>query len=63
MRAERRAASHPAMLDGTGLANALITESSIDDAVRAYENRMMPRSAQAAEDCRGTRPPHSPTDS
>ncbi|WP_327700797.1 hypothetical protein OG530_01910 [Streptomyces decoyicus] len=51
------------MLDGTGLANALITESSIDDAVRAYENRMMPRSAQAAEDCRGTRPPHSPTDS
>ncbi|PHQ51934.1 FAD-dependent oxidoreductase [Streptomyces cinnamoneus] len=40
-----------AMLDGTDLAHALVTESSIDDAVRAYESRMLPRSAQAAEDC------------
>lgn len=40
-----------AMLDGADLAHALITESSIDDAVRAYENLMLPRSAQAAQDC------------
>ncbi|MFF7189461.1 FAD-dependent oxidoreductase [Streptomyces sp. NPDC008222] len=40
-----------AMLDGTDLARALITESSIDDAVRAYENLMLPRSARAAQDC------------
>ncbi|MEU5532226.1 NAD(P)/FAD-dependent oxidoreductase [Streptomyces sp. NPDC020362] len=40
-----------AMLDGTDLAHALITESSMDDAVRAYENLMLPRSAQAAQDC------------
>ncbi|MGJ5748878.1 2-polyprenyl-6-methoxyphenol hydroxylase-like FAD-dependent oxidoreductase [Streptomyces puniciscabiei] len=40
-----------AMLDGADLAHALITESSIDDAVRAYERLMLPRSAQAARDC------------
>ncbi|WP_316758133.1 FAD-dependent oxidoreductase [Streptomyces herbicida] len=40
-----------AMLDGTDLAHALITESSIDEAVRAYEDLMLPRSAQAAQDC------------
>ncbi|MYX98281.1 NAD(P)-binding protein [Streptomyces sp. SID486] len=40
-----------AMLDGADLARALITESNIDDAVRAYENLMLPRSAQAAQDC------------
>lgn len=39
-----------AMLDGTDLAHALITESSLGDAVRAYENLMLPRSAQAAQD-------------
>ncbi|WP_329180990.1 hypothetical protein OG754_39370 [Streptomyces decoyicus] len=39
------------MLDGTDLANALLTESSIDDAVRAYENLILPRSAQATQDC------------
>ncbi|GHE12826.1 monooxygenase [Streptomyces alanosinicus] len=38
-----------AMLDGTDLAHALITESSIDDAVRAYESLMLPRSAKAAQ--------------
>ncbi|MFF3543748.1 FAD-dependent oxidoreductase [Streptomyces platensis] len=40
-----------AMLDGADLAQALVTESSIDDAVRAYEDLMLPRSARAAEDC------------
>lgn len=40
-----------AMLDGTDLANALLTESSIDDAVRAYENLILPRSTQATQDC------------
>ncbi|MEU8471232.1 NAD(P)/FAD-dependent oxidoreductase [Streptomyces sp. NPDC029006] len=40
-----------AMLDGADLAHALITESSIDDAVRAYESLMLPRSAKAAQDC------------
>ncbi|MEU1407729.1 NAD(P)/FAD-dependent oxidoreductase [Streptomyces sp. NPDC005728] len=40
-----------AMLDGTDLAQALITESSVDDAVRAYESLMLPRSAQAAQGC------------
>ncbi|MFJ3309529.1 FAD-dependent oxidoreductase [Streptomyces sp. NPDC086549] len=40
-----------AMLDGADLAHALITEPSIADAVRAYENLMLPRSAQAAQAC------------
>ncbi|MEU9990920.1 NAD(P)/FAD-dependent oxidoreductase [Streptomyces sp. NPDC048045] len=40
-----------AMLDGTDLAHALVTESSIDDAVRVYESLMLPRSAQAAQGC------------
>jgi 2-polyprenyl-6-methoxyphenol hydroxylase-like FAD-dependent oxidoreductase len=40
-----------AMLDGADLAHALIAESTVDDAVRAYESRMLPRSAQAARDC------------
>ncbi|MGW8973841.1 hypothetical protein [Streptomyces platensis] len=35
-----------AMLDGADLAHALL-----DDAVRAYEDLMLPRSARAAEDC------------
>lgn len=37
-----------AMLDGSDLAHALVTESSVDDAVRAYESVMLPRSIQAA---------------
>ncbi|WP_329561139.1 FAD-dependent oxidoreductase [Kitasatospora sp. NBC_01266] len=37
-----------AMLDGSDLAHALITESSVDDAVRAYESIMLPRSIEAA---------------
>ncbi|MFF3918484.1 FAD-dependent oxidoreductase [Streptomyces sp. NPDC001852] len=37
-----------AMLDGTDLAHALATESSVDDAVRAYESIMLPRSIEAA---------------
>jgi 2-polyprenyl-6-methoxyphenol hydroxylase-like FAD-dependent oxidoreductase len=40
-----------AMLDGTDLASALVTEPSFEDAVRAYESVMLPRSAQAAKDC------------
>ncbi|MEU0200167.1 MULTISPECIES: NAD(P)/FAD-dependent oxidoreductase [unclassified Streptomyces] len=40
-----------AMLDGSDLAHALVTESSVDDAVRAYESLMLPRSAKAAQDC------------
>jgi 2-polyprenyl-6-methoxyphenol hydroxylase-like FAD-dependent oxidoreductase len=40
-----------AMLDGADLANALITEPTVDDAVRAYESVMLPRSAEAARDC------------
>lgn len=42
-----------AMLDGADLAHALITESTIDDALRAYEGIMLPRSAKAALDCAG----------
>lgn len=42
-----------AMLDGSDLAQALLTESGIDDAVRAYEDLMLPRSARAAADCAG----------
>ncbi|WP_031173418.1 FAD-dependent oxidoreductase [Streptomyces durhamensis] len=37
-----------AMLDGVDLAHALVTESSVDDAVRAYESIMLPRSIEAA---------------
>ncbi|MEU6179398.1 FAD-dependent oxidoreductase [Streptomyces coeruleorubidus] len=43
-----------AMLDGADLAHALIAESTVDDAVRAYESVMLPRSAQAALDCAST---------
>jgi 2-polyprenyl-6-methoxyphenol hydroxylase-like FAD-dependent oxidoreductase len=38
-----------AMLDGADLAHALIEQSGLDDAVRAYESRMLPRSADAAQ--------------
>lgn len=38
-----------AMLDGSDLAHALVTESSVDDAVRAYESTMLPRSIEAAK--------------
>ncbi|MEV4615244.1 NAD(P)/FAD-dependent oxidoreductase [Kitasatospora sp. NPDC049258] len=37
-----------AMLDGADLAHALVTEFSVDDAVRAYESVMLPRSIEAA---------------
>ncbi|MFE2375263.1 FAD-dependent oxidoreductase [Streptomyces sp. NPDC059398] len=37
-----------AMLDGSDLAHALVRESRVDDAVRAYESIMLPRSAEAA---------------
>lgn len=37
-----------AMLDGADLATALATESDLDNAVRAYESIMLPRSAEAA---------------
>ncbi|MBX7554184.1 NAD(P)/FAD-dependent oxidoreductase [Streptomyces sp. NPDC004232] len=37
-----------AMLDGSDLAHALVTESSVDDAVRAYESIMLPRSIESA---------------
>ncbi|WP_030241844.1 FAD-dependent oxidoreductase [Streptomyces sp. NRRL S-350] len=37
-----------AMLDGSDLAHALVAESSVDDAVRAYESAMLPRSIEAA---------------
>ncbi|MFD5464154.1 FAD-dependent oxidoreductase [Kitasatospora sp. NPDC127059] len=37
-----------AMLDGADLAHAVVTESSVDDAVRAYESIMLPRSIEAA---------------
>ncbi|MEU6329992.1 NAD(P)/FAD-dependent oxidoreductase [Streptomyces sp. NPDC047049] len=40
-----------AMLDGTELARALVAEPCVDDAVRAYESVMLPRSAEAAKDC------------
>ncbi|GAA3774687.1 NAD(P)/FAD-dependent oxidoreductase [Streptomyces coacervatus] len=35
------------MLDGSDLAHALVTESTVDDAVRAYESIMLPRSIVA----------------
>jgi 2-polyprenyl-6-methoxyphenol hydroxylase-like FAD-dependent oxidoreductase len=37
-----------AMLDGSDLAHALVAESSLGDAVRAYESIMLPRSIEAA---------------
>ncbi|MFH8387433.1 FAD-dependent oxidoreductase [Kitasatospora sp. NPDC018058] len=37
-----------AMLDGCDLAQALVTESSVGDAVRTYERIMLPRSIEAA---------------
>ncbi|MFI1801879.1 FAD-dependent oxidoreductase [Streptomyces sp. NPDC020379] len=37
-----------AMLDGADLARALVAESRTDDAVRAYESVMLPRSIEAA---------------
>ncbi|MEU9046159.1 MULTISPECIES: NAD(P)/FAD-dependent oxidoreductase [unclassified Kitasatospora] len=37
-----------AMLDGSDLAHALVTEADVDDAVRAYESVMLPRSIEAA---------------
>ncbi|MET8751746.1 NAD(P)/FAD-dependent oxidoreductase [Streptomyces sp. NPDC004667] len=37
-----------AMLDGSDLAHALVAESGIGDAVRAYESIMLPRSIEAA---------------
>ncbi|MFG2530676.1 FAD-dependent oxidoreductase [Streptomyces sp. NPDC048516] len=40
-----------AMLDGAELAQALVTEPAVDDAVRAYESVMLPRSAEAAKGC------------
>ncbi|MFF3002435.1 FAD-dependent oxidoreductase [Kitasatospora sp. NPDC057940] len=39
-----------AMLDGADLAHALATEPGVDDAVRAYESVMLPRSVEAATD-------------
>ncbi|MFH9110507.1 FAD-dependent oxidoreductase [Streptomyces albus] len=40
-----------AMLDGAELAEALVAGSTVEDAVRAYEEVMLSRSAQAARDC------------
>ncbi|WKX73803.1 NAD(P)/FAD-dependent oxidoreductase [Streptomyces sp. XD-27] len=40
-----------AMLDGTELARALVAEPGVDDAVRAYESVMLPRSTEAAAAC------------
>ncbi|GAA4984283.1 NAD(P)/FAD-dependent oxidoreductase [Kitasatospora paranensis] len=37
-----------AMLDGADLARALVSEAGVDDAVRAYESIMLPRSTEAA---------------
>ncbi|GAA1217628.1 NAD(P)/FAD-dependent oxidoreductase [Kitasatospora nipponensis] len=37
-----------AMLDGADLAHALVTGSGLDEAVRAYESVMLPRSIEAA---------------
>ncbi|MGW4523523.1 FAD-dependent oxidoreductase [Amycolatopsis sp. NPDC004378] len=40
-----------AMLDGTELATALATSSSVEEAVRAYEAGMLPRSIETAKAC------------
>ncbi|WP_410669314.1 FAD-dependent oxidoreductase [Amycolatopsis sp. cmx-4-68] len=40
-----------ALLDGTELATALATAPSVDDAVRAYEAGMLPRSIETAKAC------------
>ncbi|MHA6621441.1 FAD-dependent oxidoreductase [Pseudonocardia sp. DLS-67] len=40
-----------AMLDGAELATALAAEPTVDDAVRAYERVMLPRSAEIAKEC------------
>jgi 2-polyprenyl-6-methoxyphenol hydroxylase-like FAD-dependent oxidoreductase len=40
-----------ALLDGTDLATAIATHSNVDEAVRAYEATMLPRSTAAAEVC------------
>ncbi|OKH98318.1 FAD-dependent oxidoreductase [Streptomyces sp. CB02923] len=40
-----------ALLDGADLAQALIAEERVDDAVRAYEGLMLPRSAELAKRC------------
>lgn len=42
-----------AMLDGCELALALINEESVDDAVRAYESVMLPRSTELANGLEG----------
>ncbi|WP_433854546.1 FAD-dependent oxidoreductase [Streptomyces kronopolitis] len=42
-----------ALLDGSDLAQALLTESTVDAAVRAYEDLVLPRSARAAAACAG----------
>ncbi|MEU6238212.1 NAD(P)/FAD-dependent oxidoreductase [Kitasatospora sp. NPDC047058] len=42
-----------ALLDGADLAHALLSEPTVDDAVRAYEAVMLPRSTRAALDCVG----------
>ncbi len=38
-----------ALLDGTELATALVTEPSVDEGVRAYERVMLPRSIETAQ--------------
>ncbi|MFF3271209.1 FAD-dependent oxidoreductase [Streptomyces chrestomyceticus] len=40
-----------ALLDGAELAQALVREERVDDAVRAYEELMLPRSADLAKRC------------
>ncbi|NUW42106.1 FAD-dependent oxidoreductase [Nonomuraea rhodomycinica] len=40
-----------AMLDGADLAEAVVVHDALDEAVRAYENRMLPRAAAAAQAC------------
>ncbi|MEU8587303.1 NAD(P)/FAD-dependent oxidoreductase [Streptomyces sp. NPDC048664] len=42
-----------ALLDGAELAHHLVAEADLDDAVRAYEKAMLPRSAEAALACAG----------
>lgn len=40
-----------ALLDGTDLATAIATHTDLDDAVRAYEDLMLPRATAAAHAC------------